>query len=99
MIKQIMLLSIICLFASTTVFAEFAPQFNKGAKDKTDMSSSAPNYGKVFKKDEVIERGVNKNGEVMESNVNKPEQAMESNMIKPEKVMKNNLNKGKQVME
>ncbi|MCP3876514.1 MAG: hypothetical protein GY699_25655 [Desulfobacteraceae bacterium] len=99
MIKRLIIFTIMCLFVTGAVSAEMAPQFKKSAKNKTDMSSTAPNYGKVHKKDEVMERNVNTGGQVMENNVNKPGQVMENNMNKPEQVMENNVNKGKQVME
>ncbi len=99
MIKKLILVTIMCLFATGTIFAEMAPQFNKSAKNKTNMSTTAPKYGKVHKKDEVMERNVNKGGQVMERNVNRGGEVMENNVNKPGQVMENTINKGKQVME
>lgn len=88
MLKRIFCMSIICLFFAGSAQAEFAPQFNKNSKDKTDISSQAPKYGTVYKHKDVMEKNVNRPGAAMEKNVNKKGQAMEKN-----------LNKGKNVME
>jgi len=88
MLKRIFYLSIICLFFAGPVQAEFAPQFNKNSKDKTDISSQAPKYGTVYK-----------NKDVMENNVNRPGTVKERNVKKKGQVMEKNLNKGKNVME
>lgn len=99
MLKRIFCISIICLFFAGSVQAEFAPQFNKNSKDKTDISSQAPKYGEVYKNKGVMENNINRPGTVMERNVNKRGQVMENNVNKPGQVMENNVNKGKQVME
>lgn len=87
--KLFIIITAVCFFVPSIVCAELAPQFNKSATNKTDISKNVPTHGKIFKKGEVAEKNVNKNGDVMENNVNKNKNIMENNVNQGGNVMEN----------